>query len=291
MKITLKIALWFALAGAFSASSVGQQSVASASSEPPQTQDAGKPDHPSQEPAKNDKNQKTSIQETGEGKVAGTSNDRLFYALPNFLTLQGNQKLPPMRTKDKFKVVALGTFDYFEYPWWGALAAINQAQDSEEGFGQGWDAYAKRYGSTAGDSMVENFMVGAVFASALHQDPRFYISDSGGFMRRTGYAVSRIFVTRGDSGHSQFNASEVFGSATAAAISTFTYHPHGTFISTPTNPRKFIPSERTLSNAANVWATQLSLDTITIVVREFWPDIHRMMSRKSKTAAPPSDQR
>src|SRR5215471_18319614 len=128
-----------------------------------------------------EKDKKDSIQEVGEGKVAGTSNDRLFYALPNFLTLQGTQKLPPLSAKDKFKVVALGTFDYFEYPWWGALAAINQAENNEPGYGQGWVGYAKRYGSTAGDSMIENFMVGAVFASALHQDPRFYQSGKGGF--------------------------------------------------------------------------------------------------------------
>ena len=235
-----------------------------------------------------DKAVNKSIQEVPEGKVAGTSNDRLFYALPNFLTLQGTAKLPPMSAKDKFRVVALGTFDYFEYPWWGALAAISQAQNSEPAFGQGWVAYAKRYGTQAADSTIENFMVGAVFASALHQDPRFYQSGHGGFFNRSGYAISRIFVTRGDNGHSQFNFSEIVGSATAAAISTYSYHPKSTFISTPTDPHKFIASDRTLGNAANVWATQVSLDTITIVVKEFWPDIHKKMSHKQKPA-PPAD--
>jgi hypothetical protein len=235
-----------------------------------------------------DKEKSKSIQEIPEGKVAGTSNDRLFYALPNFLTLQGTAKLPPMSTKDKFKVVALGTFDYFEYPWWAALAAISQAQNSEPAFGQGWVGYAKRYGTQAADSTIENFMVGAVYASMLRQDPRFYQSGHGGFFTRTGYAVSRTFVTRGDSGHTQFNTSEIFGSATAAAISTYSYHPKGTLISTPSNPHKFIASDRTLSNAASVWATQVSLDTITIVVKEFWPDIHKKMSHKQKPA-PPSE--
>jgi len=37
-------------------------------------------------------------------------------------------------------------------------------------------------------------------------------------------------------------------------------------------------------NAGDVWATQISLDTITIVVKEFWPDIHRKLSHKSQTA-------
>ena len=221
----------------------------------------------------------------GEGKVAGTSNDRLFYALPNFLTLQGQQKLPPLSPKDKFKVVALGTFDYFEYPWWGALAAINQAENNEPGYGQGWAGYGKRYGSTAGDSMIDNFLVGAVFPSVLHQDPRFYQSSKGGFWRRTGYAVTRIVVTRSDAGNSQFNFSEVFGSATAAAISTYSYHPTSTFVSTPTNPHLFIGSDKTLSHAASTWETQLSLDTMTIIVKEFWPDIHRAISKKSKAGS------
>jgi hypothetical protein len=47
-----------------------------------------------------------------------------------------------------------------------------------------------------------------------------------------------------------------------------------------------VDSDRTLRNAANVWATQVSLDAVTIVVKEFWPDIHKKMSRKQKPAPP-----
>jgi hypothetical protein len=240
----------------------------------------------SQQPSSQQPSDKSKDAPNTSGKVEGTSNDRLFYTLPNFLTLQGKGQLPPMSTKDKFKVVALGTFDYVEYPWWGVLAAIAQAQNSEPAFGQGWGAYARRYGATAGDSMVENFMVGAVFPSALHQDPRYYQSGQGGFLRRTGYSVSRIFVTRSDSGHKQFNYSEIFGGATAAAISTYSYHPSSTYVSTPTNPHLFVASDKTLSNTIDTWGTQLTLDTITLVVKEFWPDIHRKMTHKHKGDVP-----
>jgi uncharacterized protein YjbI with pentapeptide repeats len=229
-------------------------------------QNSGQQNAPGQQPA------------TG-GKVAGTSNDRLFYALPNFLSIE-NQKLPPLTVKEKFKVVALGTFDRVNYPWWGLIAAIYQADNSEPGYGQGWGAYAKRYGATAGDSIVENFMVGAVMPSILHQDPRFYYSTNGGIFRRTLYAVSRIVVTRGDSGKKQFNFSEVFGAAIAAGITTNTYHPKGTFVRTRTNPHEYLASERTLGNTATVWGTQMGLDSITLVIKEFWPDIHRRMERK-----------
>lgn len=234
-----------------------------------------------QSPSKQDAD-KNAQDTSGQGKVAGTSNDRLFYTLPDFLTLQQTGKLPPLTAGEKFKVVALGTFDPVEYPWWGVLSAISQAQNSEPAYGQGWVAFAKRYGTTAGDSTVENFMVGALFPSILHQDPRFYQSSQGGFTHRAGYAISRIFVTRADSGKSQFNYSEIFGAAFAAAVSTYSYHPASTYISTPTNPHLFIPSDRTLSNTASVWETQVGLDTITIVVKEFWPDIHRKLSHESK---------
>jgi hypothetical protein len=236
-----------------------------------------------------DKN-KSAQDPAGQGKVAGTSNDRLFYALPNFLTLQNGAKLPPLTAKQKFKVVALGTFDPVQYPWWGLISAIGQANNSEPAYGQGWVGYAKRYGTTAGDSTIENFMVGAVFPSILHQDPRFYQSGKGGFAGRTGYAISRIFVIRSDSGRHQFNFSEILGSALAASISTYSYHPRSAIISTPSNPHKFIGSDRTLTNTATVWGTQVGLDTITIVIKEFWPDVHRKMARKAKNeaVAPPT---
>lgn len=285
----LRLAGYLALASALSLWSAGQQSTPPASSDPatqaqPQTTNPDTASASPQQPAsdKDKEKDQTPAQPSGQGKVAGTSNDRLFYTLPNFLTLQGAGKLPPMSAKDKFKVVALGTFDYVEYPWWGVLAAIGQAENSEPGYGQGWVGYAKRYGATAGDSTIENFMVGAVFASALHQDPRFYQSERGGFFKRSTYAVSRIFITRSDSGHTQFNFSEVVGAAAAAGISTYSYHPKSTYISTPTNPHLFVPSDRTLSNTVDVWGTQLALDTVTIVVNEFWPDIHRKISHKSQ---------
>jgi hypothetical protein len=218
---------------------------------------------------------------TPQGKVAGTSNDRLFYTLPNFLSLENAGKVPPLTAKQKFSVVARGSFDYVEFPWYGFLAAISQAQNSEPGFGQGWAGYGKRYASAFADGTIENFMVGALLPSLLHQDPRFFQLSEGSFTHRAGYAVSRIFVTRTDAGNSQFNYSEIIGSALSATISTNTYHPRSTVIATKSGPR-FFPSDRTFANTASVWGSQLGYDAITIVVKEFWPDIHRKLSHKGK---------
>jgi hypothetical protein len=87
-------------------------------------------------------------------------------------------------------------------------------------------------------------------------------------------------VIRGDSGRKEFNFSEIVGAAVAAGISDYSYHPRSAYISTPSNPHMFVASDRTLSNTADVWGTQVGLDTITFVVKEFWPDVHRKLSHK-----------
>jgi hypothetical protein len=222
---------------------------------------------------------------------AGTSNDRLFLALPNFLTLENAGNVPPLTTGQKFKVVARGSFDKIEFPWYGVLSGISQAENSEPGYGQGWEGYGKRYASAFADGTIENFMTSALLPSILHQDPRFFQSSEGGFGHRAGYAISRIFVTRTDSGHSQFNYSEIVGSALSAAISTNTYHPRS-FVTTRFNPTTdtltyvYNASSRTLPNTASVWGTQVLYDTITIVIKEFWPDVHRKMKNKRNGDTP-----
>jgi hypothetical protein len=198
-------------------------------------------------------------------QTSGTSNDRLFFALPNFLTLENANKVPPLTTGQKFKVVARSSFDYVQYPWYGFLAGISQAENSEPGYGQGAAGYGKRFGAATADGTIENFLTSAVLPSLLRQDPRFFQSGKGGFWHRTGYAISRIFVTRTDSGHSQANYSEIFGSALSAGISTYSYHPH---------------ADKTLGNTASVWGTQVGYDTITYIVKEFWPDIRRKIRKK-----------
>jgi hypothetical protein len=190
--------------------------------------------------------------------------DRLFWLVPNYLTVENANQIPPLTTGQKFKLVALGAFDPFEYPYVGIIAGINQAENSDPSYGWGFKGYAKRYGSAFADTTIENFMVGAVLPSLLHQDPRFYQLGKGTFFHRFGYTALRIVFTRTDSGKIQFNYSEVAGSAIAAAISD-TYHS---------------PQERTVRNSVNTWWEQVAGDLLSYEVKEFWPDIHRKLHRK-----------
>jgi len=236
----------------------------------PQTPAAGQQTPPASPSAKQPSSPDQPNPNIKKQEQTGTSNDRLFFALPNFLTVESTN-VPPLTAGQKFKVVARGAFDYIQIPWYAALAGISQASNSEPGYGQGAEGYGKRLGAYAADGVIENFMVGAVLPSILRQDPRYYQMGKGGFWRRSGHAVGRIFISPTDSGHRQFNFSEIFGSAAAAAISTYSYHPS---------------ADRTLSNTASVWGSQVGYDTITLVIKEFWPDIRRKFSKKKTASAP-----
>ena len=205
--------------------------------------------------------------EGGTQNKNGTSNDRLLFTLPNFLTLENARQVPPLTSGQKFKVVTRSSFDYAEYPWYAFLAGMSQAENSEPGYRQGAIGYVRRYGAAFADGTIENYFTSAILPSVLHQDPRFFQSGKGGFWHRTDYAVSRIFVTRSDSGNNQFNYSEVFGSAISSAISTYSYHPR---------------QDKTLANTASVWGTQVGWDSATLVLKEFLPDIRRKMHKEKQ---------
>jgi hypothetical protein len=253
-----------------SASAAAQQSPAAPAPATPETSQPAQPASPSAPPSspqgKTPENPNLKQQEK-----TGTSNDRLFFALPNFLTVE-SKNVPPLTAGQKFKVVARGAFDPIQIPWYAIQAGIGQASNSEPGYGQGAEGYGKRFGADAADGIIENFMVGAVFPSILRQDPRYYQMGTGGFWRRAGHAVGRIFISPTDSGHRQFNFSEIFGSACSAAISTYSYHPS---------------ADRNLGNVGTVWGTQVGYDTLTLVIKEFWPDVRRKAKKKKDADAAP----
>jgi hypothetical protein len=230
------------------------------------TAEAVKPDASPQNGTQADQNKSGGDKATQKG----TSKDRLFYALPNFLTLENAKNVPPLTSGQKFKVITRASFDPVEYAWYGSLAGISQLENSEPGYKQGMEGYAKRFGASFADGTVENYFTGAIFPSLLHQDPRFYQTSQGTFWHRAGYAASRIFVTRTDAGGAQFNYSEIFGSAVAAGISTYTYHPRG---------------DRNIPNALSVWGSEVGYDMLTIVVKEFWPDLRKKLGHKHATPA------
>jgi hypothetical protein len=243
------------------------QSQPSSSATPATTPSAGAsqslPDKP--QPAAPAKDQKNVQHE----QQTGTSKDRIFWTMPNFLTVEDADNIPPLSSGQKFKVVGRSLIDPSEFVLIGFVAGLGQASNSDPSYGQGAQGYAKRYGTAYGDNAIENFMASAVLPSLLHQDPRYYQLGRGGFRRRAGHAIERVFITRSDSGNRQFNYSEIFGSGIAASISTYSYHPS---------------QDRNFSTVASVWGTQIGWDVGTYMIKEFWPDLRRKHHKENQTS-------
>jgi hypothetical protein len=97
------------------------------------------------------------------------------------------------------------------------VSAARQAGDSLN-YGQGWDAYGKRFGATAANRFTDIMIGGAILPSLLHQDPRYFYQGTGTTSSRMRHAMFSPFVTKGDNGKSQPNYSSIGGDLASSAI-------------------------------------------------------------------------
>ena len=220
------------------------------------------PKDPKDDPAANQTDK--SVGKSKLEQQTGTKNDRIFEVLPNYGTVRTNKDLPPLTVGQKFRLATASAIDWAVWPFNGALAAIAQAKNDPESWGQGWGAYGKRYGASYADNTIGTFMTTAIWPSMLHEDPRYYRMAEGPISHRIYYSANRLFVTRTDSGATRFNYSESIGNAAAAAISNV-YYP---------------ASERTASRNATTFGFLILYDGLSNELKEFWPDVHRKLAHK-----------
>jgi hypothetical protein len=188
----------------------------------------------------------------------GRQTKRILYVVPNFRAVSADEHLPPQSVKEKFKTAMLDSLDYSSFIFVGAQAGVGQATNSYPEFGQGAKGYGRYYWHTLADAINENTWVEFIIPSVLHQDTRYYTLGKGEFGKRVGYAFSRIVITRTDSGHKDFNYSEVLGAGAFSGVANL-YYPSG---------------ERTITKTYQRWITNLCIDGGVFVFKEVWPDIN-----------------
>jgi len=261
-----QIAVVFLLFPVLAASTTAQSATADPA-EPPCQAPATTEKPPEPSPAQGKSQEKEENDKTGRSKLekeTGTVNDRIFEVLPNYGTVENGKSLPPLRVSQKFHLATAGVFDWGAFPFNGALAGIAQAENDPKEWGQGWGAYAKRYGASFADNSIGTYMTAAIYPSLLEEDPRYYRMGEGKFVHRAYHAVNRLFITRTDSGHERFNFSESLGNLTAAAISN-AYH---------------VPGDRTVSRNVTTFGFLILYDGISNELKEFWPDMRRKVLHK-----------
>ena len=206
-----------------------------------------------------DKDKPLTADETIKESMKGNGGNVLG-VLPNFRTTNLDQPIVPLKPKEKMLIAFKDSFYPTIYFVTAAFAGLGQLENLHPQFGQGFEGYAKRYGTTYADQAIGNLMTEGIFPSILRQDPRYFRRGTGSVMSRTGWAVKQIFVTRTDAGRHVFNASELVGNAVGATISMSYYGDY-----------------RTGHQVFQQYYTSVLTDTASDILKEFWPDIKRKL--------------
>jgi len=196
---------------------------------------------------------------------------RAFGVIPNYRTADASLPYEPISASHKLVIGLKDSFDGPTFPVAAVFATIHQAENDNPSFGQGMAGWARRFGTAIGDQVICNMMTESFMPMLLRQDPRYFrIGKGTSAWHRAAYALTRIFVTRNDSGKRSFNYSEIVGNAIGATIAN-AYYPDG----------------RHLSDNVERLGIQCFTDGLSQMAKEFWPDVKHMLFHRHEAASQP----
>lgn len=176
----------------------------------------------------------------------------------------------PLSTGRKFKLFVNQSISP-PYIFTAAVsAAYSQARDVPKDYGQGWDAYGGRFGSGLARGASSSFFGTFLFASVLHQDPRFFPQTKPTLLGSVKYSAQRVFITRSDSGREMFNTSGLVGPFAAETLAD-AYLPQ---------------SEQTVGRTVTRYGLDLAWRFGGNMFRNYWPTLFKTMGLKDLKVIP-----
>jgi hypothetical protein len=195
--------------------------------------------------------------------AGATGGHRMLWVIPNARAQPISAQAYPLSTREKWQLVKKDALDPTSALTAAVVGGLGMAMNLHNEFGWGADGAAKYWSAALAGQEASKVLTGGVFPTLFHQDPRFFTRVSGTPGSRIVYAVSRELITWSDHGHSQFNASELAGVATAATIGNIYY----------TRARGPGPT-------AVRFGEQIGINAGFNVLKEFWPSIQKKLTRK-----------
>ena len=162
---------------------------------------------------------------------------------------------------DKFKLAANNSIAVSTIGASLAGAAYGQAVDSPEGYGQGGEGYAKRFGANMARAASDNMFGTFLIASVMHEDPRFFVMKGLSFRQSVKYAAVRVVKTRSDDGQTVINFAGVLGPLAGEALAN-TYYPEG---------------NRGVGDTFIRYSADLGWRFAGHLVKQYWPDINKKL--------------
>jgi hypothetical protein len=177
----------------------------------------------------------------------------------------------PLTSGDKFKLFVNNSVSFSSFFAAATSAGFNQAYNSPAGYGQGAEGYGKRYGAAMARNASAEFFGTWMLASALHEDPRFFVRRNISFGESVKYSIHRVFITRSDSGEQVVNVGGLVGPLAAEGLANV-----------------YFPDEyRTVGNTFSRYGYDLMWKAGANLLRQYWPSINRRLKLLPvETAAP-----
>jgi hypothetical protein len=188
---------------------------------------------------------------------------RVLGVLPNYRTADGTKAFVPLTAGGKINIAVKDSFDKPSFVIAAFLSLIYQAENDNPDFGQGVKGYAHRYAASLGDQIIGNMMTEGFMPALLHEDPRYFRKVNGSIKSRLGYSLTRTMIAKDDHGKACINFAEILGNGVGASIGEL-YYPHS----------------RTGADVLNRTLTSIGTDTVSNVLKEFWPDIKNHYRKK-----------
>jgi hypothetical protein len=147
---------------------------------------------------------------------------RVLGVIPNFYVTYVPDA-PPLTPKQKIGLAFKSSLDPVTLLVVGGFAGQEQAQNTFNGYGQGAQGFAKRYGAGFADEFIASMIGSAALPIWWKQDPRYFYKGTGTTQSRTWYAIKNSVMCKGDNGRWQVNYSAILGGLAAGGISNLYY--------------------------------------------------------------------
>jgi hypothetical protein len=170
----------------------------------------------------------------------------------------------PLTSAQKFRIFLKRTGSPRTFAGAAVDAAADKWQNDNMEYARGYAGYFQHYGVEVAKGESDAFFQTFLLPTLLKQDPRYFRNPRLPFLNRTLYSLSRVLITRTDSGHETFNASYVLGGAASQALSDL-----------------YVPGHRQgLHPIADRLTFNLARDAAFNLLHEFWPDLrHKVLHR------------
>lgn len=203
-------------------------------------------------------------QSAGQPSRVHRTIDNLF----NYLNMAGTvkaQDFRPMSQRERTQLYAKTMANPLGYVKAGFSAGIDQWKDKPAEWQQGASGYGLRLANILGQYSIQRTVTFAV-SSALDEDNRYFNSGQKGIWSRTGYAVVSGILARNHDGRRRISVSQIGGVAAGAFVSRL-WQP---------------PSQGSAGNGAVSFGITMAGNMGFGVVKEFLPDIGRLVAGKRK---------